>query len=480
MKRKLTIVLIAVLCVAIAALVVACNDKDSLESIALAEGTQFAPVVKGTEPDLNGKKLVATYKDGSTREIEITREMLTGFDNQKLGEQKVTVTYTEGEKTVTTEITLTVVEKSLQSVNVKTKPATTEYVAGERFYAYGMEIEAVYNDGTRAAVTDYTVEPATLAADTSEVTVSYQGKTATVAVTVTEPAVTVKNAAELTAALEEAEEGSAIAINGTIGSADRASGYTIFRVTKGVKLVGIGEEKPVIYGSVFVDADNVTVRGLRINNRGWVTGDSVTAHRNGLTAVSNKVTVEHNEFVAPAEDALDATQAIANGLILYAGTDEGSAVVIRDNSFTGYGYENENWSSVAVNVVAGLAFPYNAQNTAGASASVKVSVDAREIIDSSRFTDCSECYIYSDYSAGGYNVYLYAYSVNAASLESVLTYAHPDGITVELAPGTYELSKPMNVDNVTLIGLGKEPVVVSGGLSLGENSETVNITIDED
>ena len=70
--------------------------------------------------------------------------------------------------------------------------------------------------------------------------------------------------------------------------------------------------------------------------------------------------------------------------------------------------------------------------------------------------------------------------MNAASLESVLSYAHPDGITVELAPGTYELSKPMSVDNVTLIGLGKEPVVVSGGLSLGENSETVNITIDED
>ena len=389
--------------------------------------------------------------------------MLTGFDNQKLGEQKVTVTYTEGEKTVTTEITLTVVEKSLTSVNVKTKPATTEYVAGEKFYAYGMEIEAVYNDGTRAAVTDYTVEPATLAADTGEVTVSYQGKTATVQISVTEPAVTVKNAAELTAALEEAEEGSAIAVSGTIGSADRASGYTIFHVTKGVKLVGIGEEKPVIYGSVFVDADNVTVRGLRINNRGWVTGDSVTAHRNGLTAV----------------DALDATQAIANGLILYAGTDEASAVVIRDNSFTGYGYENENWSSVAVNVVAGLAFPYNAQNTAGASSSVKVSVNAREIIDTSRFVDCDECYIYSDYAAGGYNVYLYAYSVNAASLESALTYAHPDGITVELAPGTYELSKPMNVDNVTLIGLGDEPVVVSGGLSLGENSETVNVTVEK-
>lgn len=480
MKRKLTIALIAVLCVAIAALVVACNDKDSLESIALAEGTQFAPVVKGTEPDLNGKKLVATYKDGSTREIDLTREMLTGFDNQKLGEQKVTVTYTEGEKTVTTEITLTVVEKSLASVNVKTMPATTEYVAGEKFYAYGMEIEAVYNDGTRAAITDYTVEPAILSADTGVVTVSYQGKTATVAVTVTEPAVTVKNAAELTAALEEAEEGSAIAVSGTIGSADRASGYTIFHVTKGVKLIGIGEEKPVIYGSVFVDADNVTVRGLRIENRGWVTGDAVTAHRNGLTAVSNKVTVEHNEFVAPSADALDASQAIANGLILYAGTDEGSAVVIRDNSFTGYGYENENWSSVAVNVVAGLAFPYNAQNTAGASSSVRVSVNAREIIDTSRFADCSECYIYSDYAAGGYNVYVYAYSVNSESLMNVLNYAHPDGITVELAPGSYTLSEPVSVDKVTLIGLGDEPVVISGGLNLGENSETVNITIDED
>lgn len=480
MKRKLTIALIAVLCVAIAALVVACNDKDSLESIALAEGTQFAPVVKGTEPDLNGKKLVATYKDGSTREIDLTKEMLTGFDNQKLGEQKVTVTYTEGEKTVTTEITLTVVEKSLTSVNVKTMPATTEYVAGEKFYAYGMEVEAVYNDGTRAAITDYTVEPAILSADTGEVTVSYQGKTAAVEISVTEPAITVESASELTAALEEAEEGSAIAVSGTIGSADRASGHTIFHVTKGVKLIGIGEEMPVVHGSVFVDADNVTVRGLRIENRGWVTGDAVTAHRNGLTAVSNKVTVEHNEFVAPSADALDASQAIANGLILYAGTDEASAVVIRGNSFTGYGYDNENWSSVAVNVVAGLAFPYNAQNTAGASSSVRVSVNAREIIDTSRFADCSECYIYSDYAAGGYNVYVYAYSVDAASLENVLTYAHPDGITVELAPGSYTLSEPVSVDKVTLIGLGDEPVVISGGLSLGENSETVNITIDED
>ena len=41
---------------------------------------------------MDGGKLKLTYNDGSTEEIDMTLDMVSGFDNRILGEQELTVT----------------------------------------------------------------------------------------------------------------------------------------------------------------------------------------------------------------------------------------------------------------------------------------------------------------------------------------------------------------------------------------------------
>ena len=60
----------------------------------------------------------------------------------------------------------------------------TEYVEGENFDRTGMEVTATYDDDSTSEVTDYTVFPETLTADTTKVTISYSGVETTVNVTV--------------------------------------------------------------------------------------------------------------------------------------------------------------------------------------------------------------------------------------------------------------------------------------------------------
>lgn len=52
--------------------------------------------------DVTGGKLLVTYADGSTTTLEITPEMVTGFDNSNIGTNTLTVTYSE--QTVTFEV----------------------------------------------------------------------------------------------------------------------------------------------------------------------------------------------------------------------------------------------------------------------------------------------------------------------------------------------------------------------------------------
>lgn len=79
---------------------------------------------------------------------------------------------------------------SLESIEVTTLPTITEYGASHQKYDWtGMVVTATYTDGTSAAVTGYTTDPAD-GADvpnedkTVEVTVTYEEKTDTFEVTV--------------------------------------------------------------------------------------------------------------------------------------------------------------------------------------------------------------------------------------------------------------------------------------------------------
>ena len=136
------------------------------------------------ELDVTGGKIRLTYNDGTTEEIDMTVEMISGFNNTILGQQTLTVTY-EG-NTATFEVTI--VAKELVSIEIAQQPNKVAYIQNyEELDVTGGKIRLTYNDGTTEEI-DMTVEMIS-GFDNKEVgpqtlTVSYEGKTTTFEVTV--------------------------------------------------------------------------------------------------------------------------------------------------------------------------------------------------------------------------------------------------------------------------------------------------------
>ena len=136
------------------------------------------------ELDVTGGKIRLTYNDDTTEEIDMTEDMVAGFDNTKLGPQILTITY-EG-KTTTLEVT--VLEKALSKIEVSQMPNKITYIRNyEELDVTGGKIRLIYNDETTAEMnmtpemvsgfSNTTLGPKTL-------TVSYGGQQTTFQVTI--------------------------------------------------------------------------------------------------------------------------------------------------------------------------------------------------------------------------------------------------------------------------------------------------------
>lgn len=470
MKKTLVFLLILTV-LSVAVISSACNNKD-VESIALGEGVTLGPVVKGQDIDLDGKTLSVTYKNGDVKEVPITAEMISGFDKNVLGEQEITVTYSEGGKSASLKTTVTVVKAAPVSLELSSAPEITVYAAGEKFRPEGMVVTARFADGS--SVSDVAVDyPETaLGAETTAVKVTFGNLELSVPVTVKTPDYTATDSGELASALSEAENGDFIVVSGTLGAKERDGGYTLYNVKKSVSIIGLDQNE--IYGSFLVDADLVTLRGLNIKNKGWVTGEDTTAHRNAVTVASNKVTLEHNTMTAPDADVIDGSAAIANGIVLSAGTDADTALNIRHNKITGYGYQNEQWSSAAVLFVAGYEFAYGATNTAGSDVSVRITPDYDELLTSNVFENDEFEFIYSDYALGFERPYIYGYASDSDKAKGILEFSANEGMTLVLKAGEYDLGG-ITVDNVAFTAIGGEAVL--RGVTAGENCTFDKVTV---
>lgn len=78
--------------------------------------------------DLTGGKLLVTYADNSTSFADITPEMISGFDNTKVGTNKVTVTYEE--KTTTFDVQI-IKAKVVFKLDDGTVISEAEYLVGD-------------------------------------------------------------------------------------------------------------------------------------------------------------------------------------------------------------------------------------------------------------------------------------------------------------------------------------------------------------
>ena len=155
--------------------------QKTLESIEIVSFSKTFLYTEGEDFDTTELKIEAKYSDNSSKELKEGEYEIVDGKNLKVGQNSVTIRYTEGEKTVETTHTIAVkakepeVEKTLSKIEITTPPTKTAYTEGEKFDKTGMKVTATYSDGTTKEVTDYTYTPAgELKTTDTAITVSYK------------------------------------------------------------------------------------------------------------------------------------------------------------------------------------------------------------------------------------------------------------------------------------------------------------------
>ncbi|MBQ7624638.1 MAG: bacterial Ig-like domain-containing protein [Clostridia bacterium] len=98
--------------------------------------------VQGESFDPAGGALHAVYDNGTEADIEMTAEMIVGFDSTQTGDRTVTVKVNDA--TATFDVTVTA--RTLKSISVKTPPTKTEYRQGDSLDLAGGVLTLVYDN----------------------------------------------------------------------------------------------------------------------------------------------------------------------------------------------------------------------------------------------------------------------------------------------------------------------------------------------
>ena len=169
------------------------GDPAVLESIEIAiQPDKLVYAVGDAALDTEGMKVKGTYSDGTSHKVN--GWTTSGFDSATAGEKTITVSYTEGEVTKTAEFKVTVKEKAIASIAIKTEPTKKEYVTGDKIDLTGLELTITYDDQSASTVaysasnaSDFTTDfDSSAAAESKEVTVTYKEKTAKFSVKIAE------------------------------------------------------------------------------------------------------------------------------------------------------------------------------------------------------------------------------------------------------------------------------------------------------
>lgn len=161
------------------------SSTPKMESLTITTPPNKTTYKSGEHFDPTGMVVTAGYGYGLTANVTgytVSPAVLTD------GVDEVIITYTEGRVTLTATVSVTV-EKVLTGISVTKQPTKTTYQYHETFNPAGMEVTAVFSDGSSAKVTNYTYPTSvftTLGTQTVELEYTYEGvtKNATVSVTV--------------------------------------------------------------------------------------------------------------------------------------------------------------------------------------------------------------------------------------------------------------------------------------------------------
>lgn len=120
------------------------EDDDIVTGIEITKQPAKTDYVEGQTFDRTGMEVTATHKDGS-REV-VTAYGVTPLVLSTVGDgQKVTVSYAGCDA----EVTVNVIARVQTGIEVTKMPDKTVYLTGETFDPTGMEVSAVFNDGSK-------------------------------------------------------------------------------------------------------------------------------------------------------------------------------------------------------------------------------------------------------------------------------------------------------------------------------------------
>ena len=155
---------------------VSVNDK-AVEKITVTAQPTKTTYFAGEEFDPAGMVITASYNN-NTSEV-VTNYSITAI-TPSIGEQILTVTY--GGKNAY--VTVNVAEKALTGIKVTSNPHKLTYTIGEQFNTLGLEVTAMYNDGTSEIIDDYVVANLPEEVGVTNAVISYKGFTTAVEVVI--------------------------------------------------------------------------------------------------------------------------------------------------------------------------------------------------------------------------------------------------------------------------------------------------------
>ena len=120
-----------------------------IKSIAVTTPPNTTEFIEGTDINLEGMVVTATYNNETTEEI--TDYEITHYDNTKIGSQIVYIKY--GGRTA--RINVTVVKKSVVGIKIVSLPKKTHYYDEDTFYTEGLKVDILYNNNTTENCDNY-------------------------------------------------------------------------------------------------------------------------------------------------------------------------------------------------------------------------------------------------------------------------------------------------------------------------------------
>lgn len=137
---------------------------------------------KGSDLILSDGQISVKYDNGTIEYIPLTQTVITGFDNTKLGEQELTVSY------LGMQTTFIVSVADLTPISIEVDAVPTKYIEGSISYFAGATLKVIYENNyseiIQLADADYISDFDNSKLGEQEITVSYHGLSTSFIVTV--------------------------------------------------------------------------------------------------------------------------------------------------------------------------------------------------------------------------------------------------------------------------------------------------------